>query len=141
MHQAGFKTLRLGLEMYRDSSRENLDGKTTSAEFIRAVTYLRIAGFSKNEVGAYLLAGLPGQNRSELENAIQMVGQSGVSPIPAHYSPIPHTRLWSRAVASSRYDLTADPIFTNNAISPCQKTPFSWEDMSRLKRLAATGET
>jgi radical SAM superfamily enzyme YgiQ (UPF0313 family) len=141
MHEAGFKTLRLGLETYRDSARENLDGKTTVAEFNRAVTYLRDAGFSKDEVGAYLLVGLPGQDRLELENAIQMVGQSGVSPILAHYTPIPHTRLWPQAVAFSRYDLTADPIFANNAISPCQKTLFSWEDMSKLKRLAANGET
>jgi radical SAM superfamily enzyme YgiQ (UPF0313 family) len=141
MYQAGFETLRLGLEMYRDSSRENLDGKTTAAEFNRAVKYLRNAGFSKEQVGAYLLSGLPGQNRLDLEEAIQMVGKSGVSPILAHYTPIPHTRLWPLAVASSRYDLTADPIFTNNAISPCQKTPFSWEDISKLKRLAANEAT
>lgn len=141
MQQAGFKTIRLGLETYRDSARESLDGKTTAAEFNRAVTFLRNAGFSKDQVGAYLLVGLPRQKRWELEDAIQMVRKCGISPILAHYSPIPHTRLWPQAVTSSRYDLTADPIYTNNAISPCQKTPFSWEDMSTLKRLAANGGT
>jgi radical SAM superfamily enzyme YgiQ (UPF0313 family) len=141
MHEAGFKTIRLGLETYRDSARENLDRKTTAAEFNRAVTYLQNAGFSKEQVGAYLLVGLPEQKRGELEDAIQMVRNSGVLPILAHYTPIPHTRMWPQAVASSRYDLAADPIYTNNAISPCQKTPFSWEDMSSLKRLATTGST
>jgi hypothetical protein len=36
-------------------------------------------------------------------------------------------------VAASRYDLEADPVFTNNAIMPCQKEPFSWTIISRLK--------
>jgi hypothetical protein len=43
--------------------------------------------------------------------------------------------LWERAVAVSRYDLEADPIFTNNAIFPCQREAFTWEALSRLKRL------
>ena len=141
MHEAGFKTIRLGLETYRDSARKNLDRKTTTAEFNRAVTHLRSAGFSKEQVGAYLLVGLPEQKRWALEDAIEMVHNSGVLPILAHYTPIPHTRMWPQAVVSSRYDLAADPIFTNNAISPCQKTPFSWEDMSTLKRLVDSGAT
>ena len=45
--------------------------------------------------------------------------------------------MWPAAVASSRYDLTADPIFTNNAILPCQKAPFNWERLCYLKNLAA----
>jgi hypothetical protein len=44
--------------------------------------------------------------------------------------------LWTKAVASSRYDLESDPVFTNNAILPCQKEPFSWETLAYLKDLA-----
>jgi hypothetical protein len=57
--------------------------------------------------------------------------------VPAYYTPIPHTALWPRAVAASRYDLASDPIFTNNAIMPCSREPFSWRVVSRLKQLAA----
>ena len=66
-----------------------------------------------------------------------MVQAAGITPMLAHYTPIPHTAIWPAAVASSRYDLAADPIFTNNAIFPCQKAPFSWERWSYLKSLAA----
>jgi hypothetical protein len=38
-------------------------------------------------------------------------------------------------VATSRYDLEANPIFTNNAIFPCQQEDFSWETLARLKKL------
>jgi hypothetical protein len=40
-----------------------------------------------------------------------VVKQAGVTPVIAHYTPIPHTPMWDDAVAASRYDLESDPIF------------------------------
>jgi len=137
MFQAGFKTLRLGLETTSLDIRNELDKKVTVTEFIRAVTCLKEAGFDKNMIGVYLLAGLPGQQTEFIKNSIQSVKQTGATPILAYYSPIPKTALWGQAVASSRYNLESDPIFTNNAILPCQKEPFSWQTISHLKKLAA----
>jgi len=137
MFQAGFKTLRLGLETTSYDIRNELDKKVTVTEFVRAVTCLKAAGFDKNMIGVYLLAGLPGQQTEFIESSIQSVKQTGVTPILAYYSPIPKTALWGQAVASSRYNLESDPIFTNNAILPCQNEPFSWQTISRLKKLAA----
>lgn len=135
MFRAGFKTLRLGLETALFDKRAELDTKVTAEEFKRAVTCLIGAGFDKNMIGAYLLAGLPGQNMTSIENSIEIVRQNNVTPVLAYYTPIPHTALWPSAVASSRYDLELDPVFTNNAILPCQKDPFSWETLSHLKHL------
>ncbi len=135
MFQAGFKTLRLGLETTFLDIRNELDKKVTVTEFIRAVTCLKEAGFDKNMIGVYLLAGLPGQQTEFIENSIQSVKQTGATPILAYYSPIPKTALWGQAVASSRYNLESDPIFTNNAILPCQNEPFSWQTISHLKHL------
>ncbi|MBW1957860.1 MAG: B12-binding domain-containing radical SAM protein [Deltaproteobacteria bacterium] len=137
MFQAGFKTLRLGLETTSLEIRNDLDKKVTVTEFTQAVTCLKEAGFDKNMIGVYLLAGLPGQQTELIENSIQSVKQTGATPILAYYSPIPKTSLWDQAVASSRYPLESDPIFTNNAILPCQNEPFSWKTISRLKKLAA----
>ena len=67
---------------------------------------------------------------------ISVVKNAGVTPVIAHYTPIPHTAMWPVAVAASRYDLEADPIYTNNAIFPCQSESFSWEVLTRLKNLA-----
>ncbi len=137
MFHSGFKTLRLGLETTSVDIRNELDKKVTVSEFVRAVTCLRKAGFDKNMIGVYLLAGLPGQQIESIENSIQTVRRTGATPILAYYSPIPKTALWRRAVAASRYNLESDPIFTNNAILPCRNEPFSWQTISHLKNLAA----
>jgi radical SAM superfamily enzyme YgiQ (UPF0313 family) len=134
MFDAGVKTLRLGLESSEFENRE-IDGKVGKEEFIQAVSYLKEAGFTKDQVGAYLLAGLPGQQVEMVEASIQTVKKCGITPILAYYTPIPKTRLWDAAVSASRYDLSADPVYTNNAIQPCQFGDFDWKALTRLKKL------
>ena len=135
MFRAGFHTLRLGLETTAFEKRGNLDHKVTASEFHRAVGHLKSAGFEAGRIGAYLLVGLPGQSVASVVHSIEVVKAVGITPVLAHYTPIPHTRLWSDAVAHSRYDLAADPIYCNNAIFPCQREDFSWQTLSRLKQL------
>jgi len=81
--------------------------------------------------------GLPGQELAAVERSIRAVLKTEITPILAYYSPIPHTALWQKAVAASRYDLEADPIFTNNSVIPCQSEAFNWETISALKELAS----
>jgi radical SAM superfamily enzyme YgiQ (UPF0313 family) len=135
MFKAGFKTIRLGLESALFEEREKLDRKVNEKEFHNAVSKLLSAGFNGNQIGAYLLAGLPGQTLSEIKRSIQIVKEQGIQPIPAYYSPIPHTALWNLAVKSSRYPIDSDPVFTNNAVFPCRKEPFSWKEISEIKAL------
>jgi radical SAM superfamily enzyme YgiQ (UPF0313 family) len=135
MLRAGFHTVRFGLETAVRPSGETNDRKVDLAEFVHAADCLLQAGFTHKEVGAYLLIGLPGQDLKAVADSIHLVKGKGIRPILAYYSPIPHTRMWPRAVAASRYDLQADPIFCNNAIFPCQPEDFSWETLSKLKDL------
>ncbi len=136
MHRVGFQTLRLGVETADFGSARRLDGKLGAEDFRRAVGHLRAAGFTSGQVGAYLLAGLPGQSAKEVARSIEAVRAEGITPVIAHYTPIPHTALWPEACRCSRYDLKSDPVFTNNAVSPCRPEGFSWRELSRLKRLA-----
>lgn len=136
MFRAGVYTVRLGLETTAFDARQSMDAKVTEAEFSRTVDHLKAAGFAADQVGAYLLAGLPDQDFRAVEASIAVVKAKGVTPVIAHYTPIPHTPMWDAAVAASRYDLAADPIYTNNAIFPCQSEQFSWAVLTRLKRLA-----
>ncbi len=135
MFRAGFRTLRLGLETTDFAKRGHLDHKVKEEEFRRAVDCLKKAGFEKNQLGAYLLVGLPGQSLNDAEASVKTVKESGITPIPAWYTPIPHTALWQDAVASSPYDLESDPVFCNNAVMPCMPGGFSWDHISRLKNL------
>ena len=139
MKRAGFETIRLGLETVKTDHGNDHDPKVSLDEFHRAVGCLKAAGFDSQQIGVYLLAGLPGQSPDEVAASIRTVKNSGARPVLAHYTPIPHTALWPAAVAASRYDLEADPVFTNNAVFPCQATPFSWKMSTDLKILASDG--
>ncbi len=135
MYKAGFKTLRMGLETGIFENRAEIDSKVTNEEFKNAVKYLADAGFDRRQIGAYLLAGLPGQSMESVACSIIMVMNYKITPIIAYYTPIPHTKLWDKAKTFSRYDLESDPIFTNNAILPCMENQFAWETVSYLKKL------
>lgn len=137
MHASGFESIRLGVETAAFEERGHLDKKISRGEFLKCIRILKEAGFKKKQIGAYILVGLPGQSTSDVADTIQTVKSAGALPIMAYYTPIPHTALWKEALASSRYDLALDPIFTNNAVLPCQKEPFSWEMLKRLKNLIA----
>ena len=142
LFEAGFKTLRLGLETAEFEHRQTLDQKVAERDFSRAAGFLKEAGFEKHQVGAYLLAGLPGQEIGSIMHSVRIVQETEITPILAYYSPIPNTQMWTRAKAASRYDLEADPIFTNNSIMPCQTEAFNWETLSTLKALASgSGKT
>ncbi|MFO7965789.1 MAG: B12-binding domain-containing radical SAM protein [Desulfobacterales bacterium] len=136
MAAAGFHTIRLGLET-GSFGAGNLDAKVTQSEFLQAAFNLRSAGFRKDQVGAYLLAGLPGQSLKEIQDAVLLVKSQGLTPVLAYYTPIPHTALWEKAVASSRYDIESDPVFTNNSVFPCRKDSFSWDELRKLKKLCS----
>ena len=136
MFAAGFETVRLGLETTVFETRRTLDGKVTADEFRKGLGYLKAAGFRGDQIGAYLLVGLPGQRTGDVAVSIAMVKDSGITPVPAYYAPIPHTDLWPHAVKASRYDLASDPIYTNNAILPCQQDDFAWSTLSTIKALA-----
>ena len=135
MKRAGFETIRLGLETMDFRERRPLDRKVSEAEFLTAVSHLRAAGFKPQQLGAYILAGLPGQSIAEIETAITLTLGCGVTPVLAHYTPIPGTPLWADACRVSRYDLASDPVTTNNAVFPCLGGGFSWKVLTRLKRL------
>jgi radical SAM superfamily enzyme YgiQ (UPF0313 family) len=137
MYRAGFTHVRLGLETTSFEARHDLDHKVTAEEFHNAAGHLKKAGFTKKQIGAYLLSGLPGQSAEAMEMSFRTVVESGITPVPTYYSPIPHTKLWEQAAATSRYPLESDPIFSNNAIMPCGFDAFSWKIITRLKQLSA----
>jgi radical SAM superfamily enzyme YgiQ (UPF0313 family) len=134
LQRANFATLRLGVETTA-LGEARLDPKLQAGELEAALAHLREAGFAPEAIGVYLLIGLPDQAEAEVAASIRRVKELGATPVLAQYSPIPGTALWHRALACSRYDLTADPLFHNNSLFPCWPQ-FSWEHYTRLKRLA-----
>ena len=135
MFDAGFKTIRLGLETTDFSSHRSHDAKVTEKQFYACVDNLKSAGFEKTQIGAYLLCGLPGQNLGDLENSMDLVRKTGIQPVLAYYTPIPHTSMWEEAKACSKFDLMEHPVFTNNTLFPCVDSPADLKRISQLKNL------
>ncbi len=135
MFKAGFKTIRLGLETTDFSNDRSHDVKVRENEFFKAAENLKTAGFKKDQIGAYLLCGLPGQNLDEVQTSMQIVKQAGIQPVLAYYTPIPHTPMWETAVQNSKYTLSEHPVFTNNTLFPCVNSNLDLKRISQLKNL------
>ncbi|WP_456325490.1 B12-binding domain-containing radical SAM protein [Desulfonauticus submarinus] len=132
-YQAGLTTIRLGLETANFNSR--LDKKLTKEQWERGLSNLFNAGFKPEQIGAYILFGLPGQTEAEIKDAIFFVKTWGIQPDLAYFTPIPHTSIFEQAKKVSPYPLSEEPLFQNNSIWPCVPGGFSWEKASFWKSL------
>jgi radical SAM superfamily enzyme YgiQ (UPF0313 family) len=128
LFSSGFTTIRLGLETSDMDMHRELDKKIALGDFETAVKNLREAGFTKKDIGAYILMGLPGQSVESVTETVIFADKAGAMPYLAEYSPLPETPMWDASVASARFDLKSDPIFHNNCLLSC------WSD-EQLKKV------
>ncbi len=131
LKKAGLNTVRLGLE---SGFRDRNDLKLTREQWQEGVSNLRQAGFCNEDIGAYILFGLPGQDESEIIQAVQIARNSGIRPQLALYTPIPGSEMFATAKKHSFYPLE-EPLYQNNSIWPCYPGGFSWSEHSRWKRI------
>ncbi|MDD5476147.1 MAG: radical SAM protein [Syntrophales bacterium] len=136
MYRAGFKTIRFGLETAERNRQIASGGKVNSDEAVEAVRYLKEAGFGGDDVGVYLLYGLPWQEPSEVMESINFIKSLGAYPVMNEFSPVPHTALQASAIAVSPYDIEQEPLFHNNTILPCGGDTMTLEDCRILKKAA-----
>ena len=134
LKKAGFVTIRFGFETVNPERHRALDGKVEAEELRQTLAYMKEAGFRSEELGVYLLWGLPNQDFEEVLLSARFVASCGGSPYLAEYSPIPGTDLYQEALQVSRYPLEEDPLFHNNTVFPCLKDP-DWEKIEEIKRI------
>jgi len=133
MMKAGFQTIRIGLESSSDEFHARTGGKADLAAFIRAVNHLKEAGFTRQQIGAYLLVGLPGQHRSQIEDDVARVLEIGAYPKLAEYSPIPGTAMWSAALEASRLPLEKEPLFHNCTLLPAAEREVDADFLTKTR--------
>jgi hypothetical protein len=134
MKRAGFATIRLGLETGDEQSQRRLGGKVTLAELCAALGYLEDAGYSRGEVGVYVMVGLPGQGLDEVATTLEQVLEAGARPHLAEYSPVPQSPLFAQATAASRWDLEEEPLFHNPTLLPCAGPDLDFEALVAIKQ-------
>ena len=135
LYKAGFKSIRLGLETSDIGLQRRLGEKFSEEEFEQAVAHLKRAGFTTDQIGSYVLIGLPGQTGDQVTETITYAGRIGALPYLSEYSPIPHTEMWKEAVTASRFDLESGPLFHNNTLFPCWNGD-ALKQVGRLKQMA-----
>ncbi len=133
MKKSGFRTIRLGLETSDPVFQTATGSKVTNKEFLQAVKNLHKAGYADNDIGVYVLCGMPNQYIREVIDTVNFIKASGARPMIAEYSPIPGTALWSEAVRISPFPIETEPLFHNNSILPCRWENLTYEMYKELK--------
>jgi radical SAM superfamily enzyme YgiQ (UPF0313 family) len=136
MKRAGFQEVRMGFESSSAAFHEEYDRKFEFDEFMHAVAALRDAGFSKQQLPVYVLAGLPGQSRKDVERSVLAAAAAGVGASIAEFSPVPGTLAWDQTIEQCQYPIDREPLYHNNSFQPSAWEGMTREDMHAVKLLA-----
>ncbi len=136
MKKAGFREVRLGFESSSPDFHSEYDNKYSERGFHNTVKMLSDAGFGRNEVIVYILAGLPEQRAEEVEETIRFAAGEGLQLSISEFSPVPGSPMWDRCVSSCRFPLAEEPLYHNNSFFPMEWEGFTREDMQRLKMMS-----
>jgi radical SAM superfamily enzyme YgiQ (UPF0313 family) len=141
MRAMGMETVRVSLESASSAQLDAWNRRITPSHFIDAMRNLGDAGFTRDQIGVYLLCGLPGQQAGDVREAIDTVIAHGGTPRLAEYSPIPGTPEFDRAVEFSALPLKEEPLLHNNTIFHWAAKTMSPEELASLKRHARESQS
>ncbi len=116
LKEKNFRTIRIGYETSDVELQKKTGGKVTNEAFYRAVKFLKNAGFTAEEIGAYLIVGLPGQGFESTLRDIKRVAKSGIRPVINEYTLIPGSTDWEVALKNNLMDDRIDPLLLNNSL-------------------------
>jgi len=133
MRKAGFATIRLGLETIDPARQEETGGKVGTPDFERAVGHLKRTGFTKEQIGAYLLYGLPCQGLEEVEKGVDFLKRLGVRIHLAEFSPMRGTASWADLVQRSVIPDDLDPLLTNNTVFSYLYSGYDRDSVDKMK--------
>jgi radical SAM superfamily enzyme YgiQ (UPF0313 family) len=133
MKQSGFTTLRLSLETVDEDRQAKTSGKTTTENFLSAVSSLKNHGFEKKHIGVYLMYGLPGQDFAEVLEGVEFLKSLGVRINLTEFSPIPGTSSWDELISHGIIDDSIDPLVTNNSVFSLLYADYGLEAIEGLK--------
>ncbi len=133
MKASGFKTLRLSLETISPERQRLTGGKVKTDEFENAVTILKMSGFTKNELGVYLMYGLPGQSLNEVKDGVKFLKSLDVHINLTEFSPIPNTKMWNELLEKGIINKDIDLLLTNNSVYYYLYSEYDLRELEKLK--------
>ena len=135
MKRANVKTLRLSVETTSAGLLKRTGSDHKIGALAKAVESLEKAGYRRNELDSYLLIGLPGQTREEIEESVKIVASLGIRSHFSYFSPIPGTALWKDMAAGGRVHDDEDPLLHNKILFPYRGWSITPEALVELKRM------
>ncbi|MCX8026809.1 MAG: radical SAM protein [Thermodesulfovibrionales bacterium] len=130
---SGFKTIRLGYETFNKQRQSDTGAKTTDNDLITAVKNLKRHGFSKTNIGVYLMYGLPNQDLKEVKDGIGFLKSLNVQIRLTEFSPIKGTKAWQMLEDEGIIDGTLDPLLTNNTVFSEMLCSYDVEEIRTIK--------
>ena len=135
MLENGFNRIWLGFETSDAELQRTTGGKIDNSHFKKAVNILLKAGFSNNQICAYVLVGLPGQSYKSVLDSIYFVMDTGIRPYLAKYSPIPGTKMYKQAIREYNLNKPVDPLLHNDALMPYNSPNINSQKYHELKNI------
>lgn len=133
MKESGFRTLRLSLETVNAKRQKETGGKVSSDDLISAVSTLKRHGFTRDDIGVYLMYGLPGQGFDEIKEGVEFLKALDVKINLTEFSPVPGTKCWTDLIGRGIISEDIDPLLTNNSVFFSIFSGYDPEELKRLK--------
>jgi radical SAM superfamily enzyme YgiQ (UPF0313 family) len=137
LSRTNFKTIRLSFESIHSEILDKSSKKVNISQMTRAIQILEKAGYRRGDLEVYLLFGLAGQGRSAMEETLKFMGDLGVIPRLAYYSPVPGTvdfrNLQQKGILSAETNLHE----TNKTYFVYAKSGLSLSDINYIKELTS----
>ncbi len=136
LFQSGFNTLRLSFESIKEDILARSSHKVTVRQMEAAVENLEKAGYKRSEIGVYLLTGYPGQSIEDFERSLFFVGDIGVQPHLALFSPVPGTVDFNELQREGILAAPTNLYETNKIYFLYNKSQFTHEQIQYIKELS-----
>jgi radical SAM superfamily enzyme YgiQ (UPF0313 family) len=135
MKKAGVRSLYLSQESLDAAVIREACPKVAEGDLEKAVAYLEKAGYRRDDINVYLIAGLPNQEIAGIRESILHVQRLGANVRMAYFSPIPGTPVWQDLVDKGVLKKDADPLIYNKLAFPYLWGDFSAEDFESLRNI------
>ncbi len=135
MRAARFVTLRFGYESGSRHHSGATSGKTSGIQLQDKLRILTDAGFSRKDIGIYVMGGLPGQLPQDMLAEIQEVASLGVKPKPVFLSPVPGTELFDYYLPQVP-QIAVDPLSHNDMLFVALLRGWSLQAMEEIRHAA-----
>lgn len=133
MKESGFKTIRCGFETSNEIHQKLIGKKADNRDFKKAIEFLFKAGFNKDNIGVYIMMGIPFQTKDAVLESINFVKENSIKCNLCEYSPIPGTKLFEEALKETDKPLYDEPLFHNNSALSLWSKKFDLNIINELK--------